>query len=280
MKNMILIISACFVLATLNTVQAQDENRVFLKVTYKTIMPEGGSAAERDSLLSIFVESVTRKNDKVLSSKSMQHTYGPDSRDWIVLNEYANWADIKAARTAADKLIEEAWPDESERSAFFKELFKYWLPRHGDEVYTEHAKLIKRAPQMAGTSAENHIFGITTYKTTFTDEGSRAIRDSLLSLTHEAVVMKNDKIISRRILSHTYGMDSRDWIVVTEYANEAAVEEARLASRDLRRAAWPDQEQRRAFFTELRKYWLPQHSDQIYTGLSKFEKSPAQITAK
>ena len=45
MKTMILIISACFVLATLNAVQAQDENHVFRKVSYKTTMPEGGSAA-------------------------------------------------------------------------------------------------------------------------------------------------------------------------------------------------------------------------------------------
>ena len=228
----------------------------------------------------MLIESVVQKNDKILSAQAMQHTYGPDSRDWVALNEYANWADIKAARTVNRKLIEEVWPDESKRRAFFKEFNKYWLPRHGDEVYTEHAKLTKRAPNMAATSAENHIFGVTTYKTTFPDEGSIAKRDSMLSLVHEAVAMKNDKIISQRVLSHAYGMDSRDWIVVREYVNEAAIEEAWLASRDLRRAAWPDQEQRRAFFTELGKYWLPQHSDQIYTGLSKFEKGAAQVTAK
>lgn len=279
-KITILMIAVCGVFAALNTVHAQDDNHLFLIVSYKSTMPDGGSAAERDSLLSIFTEAITRKNDKILSEQSMRHTYGPDSRDWIVVRECANWADIEAARKTNRKLSRETWPDQKKRRAFFRELNKYWLPGHGDEVYTALTKFEKRAPQMTSGSDENHIFAITTRKTTRPDGGSTAKRDSMLALVQEAVVMKNDKIISRRILNHLYGMDNRDWIVVTEYANWEDVTEAGNVSRELRRKRWPDQEERRAFFTELGTYWLPQHSDQIYTGLSKFEKHPAQMTAK
>ena len=276
----ILMIAVCGIFAALNTVHAQGDERHFLVISRKTTMPDGGSAAERDSLLSVFVEAVIRKNDKILSQQSMQHRYGPDSRDWIVVREYANWTDIEAASLANDELRRETWPDQAERQAFFKELRKYWLPMHGDEVYVGLSKFEKRATQMTSASDENHIFAMTTSKTTLPDGGSRARRDSLLTLEHEAVTMKNDKIISQRILNHRYGSDNRDWITVTEYANWEDIAEAANVSRDLRRERWPDEAERRAFGRELGTYFLVQHSDQIFTGLSKFETRPAQMTAK
>lgn len=276
----ILMIAVCGIFAALNTVHAQDDERHFLIISLKSTMPDDGSAAERDSLLSIVFEAVTQKNDKILSQQTMQHRYGPDSRDWIVVRECANWADIEAASTANRKLREERWPDKEERQAFFKELNKYWLPRHGDEIYVALAEFEKRAPQMTGASDENHIFAMSTGKITFPDDGSIARRDSLLTMQHEAVTMKNDKIISQRILNHRYGSDRRDWITVTEYANWEDIAEAANVGRDLRRERWPDEAERRAFNTELGTYFLMEHSDQIYTGLSKLEKRPAQMTAK
>jgi len=276
----ILMIAVCSIFAALNTVYAQDDEHHFLIISLKTTMPDGGSAAERDSLLSVFIEAVIQKNDKILSQQSMQHHYGPDSRDWIVVRECANWADIEAARLANGELSRETWPDQAKRQAFNKALGKYWLPRHGDEIYVGLDKFEKHAPQMTSTSDENHIFAMSTSKTTRPDGGSVARRDSILTLEHEAITMKNDKIISQRILTHRYGSDRRDWITVTEYANWEDIAEATNMSRDLRRERWPDEAERTALSTELNTYFLLQHSDQIYTGLSKFEKRPAQMTAK
>ena len=278
-KKAILMIAVCVIFAALNTVHAQDDERHFLVISFKTTMPDGGSVAERDSLESIFTEAVILKNDKILSQQSMQHYYGPDSRDWIVVRECASWADIDAARLENRKLSREMWPDRAERQAFFKELNKYWLPMHGDEVYVGLDAFEKRPIHMASAD-KNHIFAMNTTKINFPDGGSVARRDSMLTMVHEAVTMKNDKIISQRILNHRYGSDRRDWITITEYANWEDIAEAGNMGRDLRRERWPDEAERRAFNRELGTYFLEEHSDQIYTGLSKFEKRPAQMTAK
>lgn len=278
-KITILMLAVCGIFAVLKTAHAQDDERHFLIISYKTIMPDGGSAAERDSLESIFTEAVIRKNDKILSQQSMQHYYGPDSRDWIVVRECASWADLDAARLENRKLSRETWPDRPEREAFFKELNKYWLPMHGDEIYVGLDKFEKHATQMPSAD-ENHIFTMNTTKITRPDGGSVARRDSLLTLEHEAITMKNDKIISQRILTHRYGSDRRDWITVTEYAKWEDIAEAATMSRNLRRERWPDEAERSALRDEVDSYFLLQHSDQIYTGLSKFEKRPALMTAK
>ena len=56
---------------------AQDEEgHIFTVSTFKAVMPEGGSAAERDSLLMIGVE-LQKLNPKQLSVKLLRHTQNP-----------------------------------------------------------------------------------------------------------------------------------------------------------------------------------------------------------
>ena len=71
--------------------------------------------AERDSLMQIWHQATVMKNDLILSERNLVHLYGPDSRDWIVVREYANWEDVEAAADKQGELWRAAMPDTEAR---------------------------------------------------------------------------------------------------------------------------------------------------------------------
>ncbi len=113
---------------------AQDDGHVYVVVTWESIMPDGGTAEERDALVSEYVEAVIKKNDKIISHKNLRHMYGGNNHDWVVINEYATFADIAEASELNQKLSEKKWPNEKKRTEFFRKLGKYFTG-HADEIY-------------------------------------------------------------------------------------------------------------------------------------------------
>ena len=137
-----LVITVCFLLSTSLAFTQEEEGHLYVVTTWKTVMPEGGSAAERDSLLLEWVEGVMKKNDKILSQKNFRHYYGSDLRDWVVITEYKTWADIEESSKINKELNKQKWPDDKERKEFFKKLMKYF-GTHSDEIYMEMPKFGK-----------------------------------------------------------------------------------------------------------------------------------------
>jgi hypothetical protein len=66
----------------------------------------------------------------------MQHAWGSNSQDWVVVTEYKTWADIEEAGKVNQELNRKKWPDAKERQAFFRQLGKYF-DGHSDEIYQE-----------------------------------------------------------------------------------------------------------------------------------------------
>lgn len=117
---------------------AQDSgsNSVFTIMTFKTTIPEGGSRAEFAELMKQWTEKVTKKNDKILSERVMRHLSGSDSRDLVIVTEYASWNDVEAAQDKQGELVKAGWPDEEKRKAYNKKLNSY-LGNHSDEIFSE-----------------------------------------------------------------------------------------------------------------------------------------------
>lgn len=137
------VLICCIFVFSHGVANAQDESHAYVAVTYKAIMPDDGTVAERDSLLSEWTEAVTKKNDKILSSTNLRHFFGSDNRDWVVFVEYESFADIAEAIKVNQELAKKRWPNEKERSEFFQKLGKYFLPLHSDEIYTALPKFDK-----------------------------------------------------------------------------------------------------------------------------------------
>jgi hypothetical protein len=148
MKSQVLItamiVAACFMLIQSPANSEEEKGHIYFVQTWKSTMPDGGSEDERDALLMEWVESITKKNDKIISTKNLEHVVGGDSRDWVVIVEYERWSDIAEARKINNDLIEQKWPDEIERKEYFDKLESYFPDYwHSDEILRDMPKFNK-----------------------------------------------------------------------------------------------------------------------------------------
>lgn len=131
---------ACVLLG--GTARSQDQDHIFIVTTQKAFMPEGGRGAERDSLLQLYHDKVTKKNSHVISQRVMQHLYGSDNHHLVFITEYKDWASIDASTKMDTELFEKSWADEASRRQFNRMFGKYFSG-HSDEIYSERTKLRK-----------------------------------------------------------------------------------------------------------------------------------------
>ena len=83
-----------------------------------------------------YFEKVTMKNDLIVASGYYTHLYTADNTEVITVNVYRTWEDIEKSNEVTGKLIEEGWPDEDARKAFFDKQSSYYSPNHSDEIYS------------------------------------------------------------------------------------------------------------------------------------------------
>jgi hypothetical protein len=114
---------------------------------------------------------------------------------------------------------------------------------------------------------------VTTVTLTFdTDaDGSPAEFDSLTAIFDKNVVSKNKFVKSVMRVFHYYGSSSGEYIIITEYNGSglAIIEKAGEEGFELFKKWKKDEDDREAFNKARNKYFMPGHSDEIYTLISK-----------
>ena len=112
---------------------------------------------------------------------------------------------------------------------------------------------------------EPHVFTIVTFETLTLEDGSNAERDSLAAIWVENAIEKNEFIVNQTTMSHMWGSNSSDFLVITEYKNFADIEKAQSRNTELIEEFMPDNEKRAEFFKAFFSYFGG-HSDEIYQG--------------
>jgi len=112
---------------------------------------------------------------------------------------------------------------------------------------------------------EPHVFTIVTWESVSPESGSNAERDSLAAIWVENTVNKNEFILNQTLMTHMYGSNSSDFLVITEYKNFADIEKAQNRNFELIEEFMPDNEKRAAFWKAFTSY-VGSHSDEIYQG--------------
>jgi hypothetical protein len=113
---------------------------------------------------------------------------------------------------------------------------------------------------------EPHVYTIVTWESLDPEGGSNAERDSLGAIRIENVVNKNEFILNQSVMTHMYGSNSSDFVVITEYKSFADIEKATKRNGELFREFMPDSEKRAEFWKAFGAYF-GKHSDEIYQGL-------------
>ena len=116
---------------------------------------------------------------------------------------------------------------------------------------------------------DNNIMVVTTWYVDTPEDGSVAEFDSLSALLNKNVVSKNSKIISRYLVRHFWGSDSRQVVTIAEYANMDDIALAWKEGNKIFEELYPNEEDRKAFWKAYNKYWNGHHSDEIYSVLAK-----------
>lgn len=122
---------------------------------------------------------------------------------------------------------------------------------------------------LAQTGPQGHFFTVTTFHATMPQGGSASERDSVLGIMTELTKM-NPKYVSERVLRHSWGHNSQDWVMITEYANWDDIESSGKIDEDNFKKKWPNGNMESLNRT-FNKYF-PTHSDEIYTELPKYAK--------
>jgi hypothetical protein len=141
---MTMMMSAAIMVFTHSTSWAQMNIGNVVEVNYlKMKHVEGGSAAIRDSLLTIYVTNVTDKNEFILSHREYRHYYTPSSTDYMIIEEYKDLVSMEKANQRNTELEESAWPDKDKRKAFMDAMNGYFENWHGDAIYSTNPKIRK-----------------------------------------------------------------------------------------------------------------------------------------
>jgi len=84
----------------------------------------------------------------------------------------------------------------------------------------------------------------------------------------DKVTAKNEYLMGTNVLIHMYTEDNSEVIFVRVCKDWGDIEKAADRDAELAKEAWPDKEERSAFFDKQAKYYTNHHSDEIYQAIA------------
>ena len=111
-----------------------------------------------------------------------------------------------------------------------------------------------------------HVYVVTTWESLNPEGGSNSEFDSLRTIWIENVVNNNEFMVNQTIMTHMYGNNSSDYVIITEYKSFTDIEKASNRNTELFREFMPDDEERAEYFEAVFKYF-GNHADEIYQGI-------------
>lgn len=201
-----------------------------------------------------YYDKVTSKNDLIIGSEILHHYFTANSSEILMVSVYKTWEDIEKSNDISDELIKKGWPDEKERKAFFDKQRSYYTTMHSDEIYNS----VAGGKELKNPSKEPMVVYIRKSQMSLNGQGKG------LKEFNEKVTMNNPYIKAYYPHRHGWGSDSRDFMEAFLFDSMADLEKSFDKDDELIKAAWPKEEDRKAFFTEMNKSFTGIHGDYIY----------------
>lgn len=206
-----------------------------------------------------YFDKVTKKNDLIIGSGYYTHYFTPDNSEVLFVSVYANWEDIEKANEITTRLVEEAWPDETKRKAFFEKQSSYYSPMHSDEIYAS----MSSTKTLKTDSKEPLLYYVKKNKL---GQGGSGFKEYF-----ENVTMKNSFVKGYYTHRHSWGSNSRDVMEVFVFDKFADIQSSFDETDKLVKAHWPDEAKRKEFFKEYNKIF-DGHGDYIYHNVPELAK--------
>ena len=119
------------------------DEMIYVVQVQEMAWPDDGTEEEIRELRTTYLENVIHQDPHLKAFYNERHGWGANSTDFIEVSVYSSWADIAKSNEEMEALIEQAWPDEKERDAFFDKYDRYYTGKHKDYIYRSVPSLRK-----------------------------------------------------------------------------------------------------------------------------------------
>lgn len=212
-------------------------------VTVTTLYGEDGFDFEAwEEVEREYFEKVTSKIDEIRSHEVLMGYFAPQFGVIKVINVIDSWEDIMAINDSRQALIEEAWPDEEERKAFFEKQNSFYKSKHSDEIFltSPYSKdLVKKTGQ-------NQPFTFMVRTNILSDDQDEDSYDNYKRYFTE-VIDNNQKILAYYPFRHFWGDDSREFVEIYIMDSFSDAELSQYESNALLAKIFPEENDRKQF---------------------------------
>jgi hypothetical protein len=256
-----------------------DNHVVTISMNYMTNMDEveDGSWTKMGELMEEVSSKMNRLDKDMISSLVLGHRWSGSLNEIVYMREWKSIANADKSTVGTGDMRKKGWPNDEKRKAFFTAYRKYWTGKHKDLAVME--MVTSRLKRNKKKITENSVVTVIEYylkPMSQVEGGSVEEREALFNEYFNKVIMKNDKIISRRELKHYWSGSLGGGKIpvhnVTEYANMVDADNTSINA-DTIKKAWPDEDERKAFFEKRNKYIAWGHKDiAVHTNWVKLAK--------
>lgn len=209
-------------------------------------------------------QKVTMKNELIVGAGVYTHYMTEDNTELILVTVYKSWDDIEKSNDINAKLIQEAWPDEAKRNAFFERRNSYYTADHSDEIYQTMQYVIR--PDLP--KDKSMIYYVRRSDLAMDGQGSAKHFKEYF----DKVISKNKIAKGYYSHRHLWGSNAREFIEAMVFENLGEIEDYFDKNNELVQQAWPNEDDRKAFFKEYNKLFTGKHGDYIYRNVPELIK--------
>jgi len=258
-----------FLFSSVINAQHKKENLESMFVTVITL--HGTEDANFDEWLKVekeYFDKVTSKIDLIVEHEVLIRYYSNDLSEIKVVNIIKNWDDIEEINYVREGLIEKAWPNLEERTAFFEKQNSFYTNYHSDEIYVT-TSLSKNMSASERASLKNPM--VFYIDTNILSDNAKKDAYKLYEEYLNAVTYKNSYIKAYYPFRHYWGSDSREFLEIYVVNSLSNLEKAIEMDKKLFEMHVPDKAKRKEF---LKAYGKPvsSHKDDLYRNVPALSK--------
>ncbi|MFD1315426.1 hypothetical protein [Namhaeicola litoreus] len=209
-----------------------------------------------------FFDKVIKKNKYIVGHEMLVDTFDERLSEVLIVNIYKDWNDIELARKRTMELIEEGWPDEKERAAYFEKQNRNFSLYYSNQIMTT-TKNVKIRDREKDDRTKPLTFYLVFNKLVDNpdDDLINAYEDYL-----QFVTFKDPNIRSYQAYRHFFGPDSRDFLEVyvtdsyDDLLNSFELDKALLMQ------MFPDEKEREDFI-EIYNAGVVQEEGKVYENI-------------
>ncbi len=215
-----------------------------------------------------YFEKVTMKNEFIMGASTHMHNMTADNTELMNVQTFASWEDIGKFGDRSSELEKEAWPDETKRKAFLKNLNSYYANEHSDEIYAP----IPGAKFMNEKPTKDMVTYIRKSHFAFPEDGTNEEFKKLRMEGNAAIVQKNEYVKAYYPNVHAWGSDKTEYIEAFFLDSLSDLDKMFDRSDELMKEAYPDTEANKAQGKAWRSYFTGVHGDYLYTFIHDLSK--------